>query len=109
MGTKNNPGEFDCYVKAEPDEPMFILLGRDKHAPTLVWLWASLRELDGEDANKVTEARNCVAEMIGWAHDHNRKSAGVGLAALCECYGAYPIRQCRNKTPRYRCKEPANR
>lgn len=30
MGTKNNPGEFDCYANAAPDEPMFILLGRDQ-------------------------------------------------------------------------------
>ena len=48
MGTKNNPGEFDCYANAQPDEPMFVLLGRDKHAPALVWLWAVLRQLDGE-------------------------------------------------------------
>lgn len=36
MGTKNNPGAFDCYANAEPDEPMFVLLGRDKHAPAPV-------------------------------------------------------------------------
>lgn len=29
MGTKNNPGAFDCYANAEPDEPMFVLLARD--------------------------------------------------------------------------------
>ncbi|HAW11807.1 MAG TPA: aspartate decarboxylase, partial [Chloroflexi bacterium] len=29
MGTKNNPGKFDCYDDAHPDEPMFVLLGRD--------------------------------------------------------------------------------
>jgi hypothetical protein len=29
MGTKSNPGPFDCYAKAEPDEPMFVLLARD--------------------------------------------------------------------------------
>ena len=28
MGTKNNPGRFDCYGNAEPDEPIFVLLGR---------------------------------------------------------------------------------
>ena len=38
MGTKNNPGVFDCYANAEPDEPMFVLLGRDKDAATLVRL-----------------------------------------------------------------------
>ncbi len=82
MGTKNNPGAFDCYANAEPEEPMFILLGRDKHAPTLVWLWATLRELDGEDPAKVKEARECAANMMGWAHDHGRPVVGFGQAAL---------------------------
>lgn len=40
MGTKNNPGAYDCYANAEPDEAMFVLLGRDKHAGLLVTLWA---------------------------------------------------------------------
>lgn len=82
MGTKNNPGSFDCYANAHPDEPMFILLGRDKHAPTLVWLWATLRELDGEDPEKVREARECCAKMMEWAHDHNRRVVGFGQATL---------------------------
>ena len=82
MGTKNNPGDFDCYANAEPDEPMFVLLARDKHAPTLVWLWATLRALDGEDPAKVNEARECCAAMIDWAHEHGRKSAGLGQSAL---------------------------
>lgn len=82
MGTKNNPGEFDCYANADPDEPMFILLGRDRHAPTLIWLWAAIRELDGEDAAVVAEARQCVVEMLSWAFDHGRKSAGLGQATL---------------------------
>jgi len=28
MATKKNPGEFDCYANAGPDEPMFVLLAR---------------------------------------------------------------------------------
>lgn len=82
MGTKNNPGAFDCYANAHPDEPMFILLGRDKHAPMLVWLWATLRELDSEDPVKVAEARQCVADMMTWAHDHDRPVVGFGQAVL---------------------------
>lgn len=73
MSTKNNPGEFDCYANAEPDEPMFVLLGRDRHAPTLVWLWSTLRQLGGEDPAKVAEARRCAVDMMSWAHDHDRK------------------------------------
>ena len=26
MGTKNNPGKWDCYANAEPDEPMIKLV-----------------------------------------------------------------------------------
>ncbi len=82
MGTKNNPGAFDCYAAADPDEPMFILLGRDKHAPTLIWLWATLRELDGEDPAKVAEARVCCSKMMEWAHERKRPVVGFGQAAL---------------------------
>lgn len=82
MGTKNDPGMFDCYAGAAPDEPLFTLLARDKHAPTLVWLWATLRELDGENEAKVAEARACAGNMMAWAHDHNRPVVGFGQATL---------------------------
>ena len=82
MGSKASPGKFDCYANAEPDEPMFVLLGRDRHAPTLVWLWSVLRDLDQEDAEVVGEARVCCAEMIQWAVTHGRKVVGLGNSAL---------------------------
>lgn len=82
MATKNNPGKFDCYANADPDEPMFVLLGRDKHAPTLVWLWSVLRELDSEDPAKIKEARECAVSMIEWAAAHQRKSVGLGQSVL---------------------------
>jgi hypothetical protein len=72
MGTKNNPGAFDCYANAEPDEPMFVLLGRDKFAPSLVEFWAWERELDGEAAEKVEEARQCAYDMRKWLADHGK-------------------------------------
>lgn len=91
MATKNHPGEFDCYAKAEPDEPIFVLLARDRHAPALVWLWAAIREWDGEDPAVVAEARASVIEMITWADDHRParptpgfgKLAAAGLANVC--------------------------
>ncbi len=82
MGSKLEPGRFDCYANAEPDEPMFVLLARDKHAPALVWLWAVLRELDGEKPEVVNEARDCVAAMMLWAHEHGRKSVGVAQSVM---------------------------
>ncbi len=66
MGTKNNPAPFDCYANAEPDEPMFVLLARDRHAPALVLEWARTRELAGEDPAKVQEARDCAVAMRRW-------------------------------------------
>jgi hypothetical protein len=70
MGTKNNPGKFDCYEKAEPNEPMFILLGRDPSAAFLVNLWIAIREQLGcTEPEKLAEAEACAKAMQKWAHD----------------------------------------
>jgi hypothetical protein len=73
MGTKNNPGKFDCYANAEPDEPMFVLLARDPLAPILVEQWAALREHLSGNPSKVAEARDCARAMREFRH---RKQAG---------------------------------
>lgn len=72
MGTKNSPGRFDCYDKAEPDEPLFTLLGRDKLASSLVLLWASLREQEEGETDKVREAKECAAKMRLWWEEHEK-------------------------------------
>lgn len=70
MSTKEDPGQFDCYAKAEPDEPMFVLLGRDLDAPDLVRFWARIREkLEGRTA-QVLEARACAEAMERWREKH---------------------------------------
>lgn len=61
MGTKNDPGKFDCYSRAEPDEPMFVLLGRDPAAAALVLLWMRFRSDD--DPEKLREAEVCAEAM----------------------------------------------
>lgn len=61
MGTKNNPGKFDCYEAADPDEPMFVLLARDASAPHLVRLWAAVRI--GDIFTAVQEFANLVKGM----------------------------------------------
>ncbi len=66
MGTKNDPGDYDCYENAHPDEPMFVLLGRDPEAPALVREWARKRRILGEDRAKVLEAYQCATEMAIW-------------------------------------------
>lgn len=79
MGSKLNPGDFDCYANAEPDEPMFILLARDRSAPSIVEAWADARERDilagikpRSDMPMVVEARECAAKMTAWRHINRR-------------------------------------
>jgi len=67
MSTKIHPGKFDCFSAAEPDEEMFILLGRDPMAGALVRAWAEMREHVGEDPAKVKEARACADKLDAWA------------------------------------------
>lgn len=85
MATKNNPGKYDCYANAEPDEPMFVLLARDELAPVVVRIWAALRygsltsaeagiRLGVEigksktpmDKEKLKEAQQCADAMEAW-------------------------------------------
>lgn len=71
MGTKNNPGEYDCYAIAEPDEPMFVLIARDRDASALVRQWARARQLRGEHPRKVAEAQRCADAMEAWRTDQH--------------------------------------
>lgn len=61
--TKNDPGKFDCHAAAEPNEPLFVLLGRDAQAPNLIRQWALFRERLGEDPEKVQNARLIATRM----------------------------------------------
>lgn len=70
MGTKNNPGKFDCYEAAEPDEPMFVLLARDMEAPLLVRIWSIFKTFQGEKSDKVQEAIACADAMEEWRKEH---------------------------------------
>ncbi len=70
MDTKNEPGAFDCYERAEPDEPMFVLLARDRLAPELVRRWVAERRAAGEDPAQVQEALECAFAMHEWWLKH---------------------------------------
>lgn len=73
MGTKNDPGQFDCYDAADPDEPMFVLLARDPDAPDMVRLWARKRQdRDGRTA-KVAEAFACADAMEAYRREERRQ------------------------------------
>lgn len=75
MGTKQKPGQFDCYNNAKHDEPMFVLLGRDDSAAGLVREWAQRRAADisvglrpQSDAMMVVEALACAIDMENYAN-----------------------------------------
>jgi hypothetical protein len=70
MGSKLNPGKFDCYESAEPDEPMFILLARDPQAASLVRRWAAERANQTGFTQKVVEAMKAADEMEQWRLDN---------------------------------------
>jgi len=80
MGTKLNPGEFDCYAHALPDEPMFVLLGRDPDAPGAIRDWAYRRQvkinsglLPQSDQAVVDEAHSCAKQMELWRAQNDGK------------------------------------
>lgn len=81
MGTKNNPGKFDCYKAALPDEPMFVLLARDEEAPAHVRNWARARAnmiavgtLPPEDILGVLEALELADTMERWRRRNTDKA-----------------------------------
>lgn len=69
MGTKNNPGRFDCFNAADPDEPRFTLLARDALAAHLISIWSKLRMGDHEAARVVFEHMLGQAAAIGYPRD----------------------------------------
>ena len=76
MGTKNNPGKFDCYAKAHPDEPMFTLLDRDPVAGVLVRMWLTLRSRTADsqrEHEKLREAQEVCGAMETWCRDVGRE------------------------------------
>ena len=83
MGTKNRPAPHDCYALAEGDEPLFVLLARDVHAPFLVRAWADMREASGESPDKVEEARSAADAMVRWRRT-KRSREPMGDAAAAE-------------------------
>lgn len=88
MGTKLNPGKFDCYEHALPDEPMFVLLARDPDFGRLVEEWAANRhhavmcgDRPATDMALVEEALVCATEGKTWRRENNgRWRSGVKTA-----------------------------
>ena len=81
MGTKLNPGRYDCYAALKDDEPHFVLMARDPHFARVIGFWAMLRMqsmAEGKDpladVDKVQEALQCAREGEAW------RSAYIGFS-----------------------------
>src|SRR5262245_34430298 len=75
MGTKNNPGAYDCYRKLYDDEPVFVLRAKDKTAPGVVREWVRRRREEAqvtggtitpEYEKKLREAEATANDMDAW-------------------------------------------
>lgn len=81
--TKTHPGMFRCYEAALPDEPMFVILGRDPAGPATLEFWAQERvrqqkvhERDDQDRIKaaIDEAKDMATwrqQIMDYAAEHN--------------------------------------
>ena len=56
-----------CLAKLRKDEPFFVLLGRDKQAPTAVIAWADARERAEGKSGWTDEAREVAATMVAYS------------------------------------------
>jgi len=77
MGTKRNPGAYDCYAALDDDEPHFVLRAKDASSPWMVQKWAENRAREirlglrpKSDEAKVVEALQCADDMIKWRQAH---------------------------------------
>jgi len=78
MYTKRDLLEDPRFVNADPDEPVFLLFGRDESAPTHVRNWAmerrsnvSLGKRPVADTAQVDYAFGCATAMEDWREDAN--------------------------------------
>lgn len=62
----------DCYLKAEPGEPRFTLLGRDSDAAIAIRYWTMLRAEREGFCEKVRSAGELADRFDEWRRDHDR-------------------------------------
>jgi hypothetical protein len=90
MGTKTEPGKYDCLSRAEDDEPFFVLLARDPSAPSLIADWVRQRQHqmrvglvpnNDDERAKIEEARQLAKAMLAWRAEHRGGKRAAGSRA----------------------------
>lgn len=105
MGTRLNPGRFDCHAAALDDEPRFTLLARDPLAGFLVSIWSSVRIADEEAARvKFRTMLKRVAPAYWMAPDVEASGEAIECAMAMFAWRAANERRWRN--PEERQPEP---
>lgn len=71
MSTKINPGRFNCYAAAMPDEPIFTILARDPAFPATVDFWRSCRidfgkNKSDDDLDRLVAAKDEADAAVRW-------------------------------------------
>lgn len=84
MGTKNNPGAFDCHADAGPDEPTFTLRAKDPVAAEVIRFWIAMRKKhyydhpgefdDHREHARWNSATFCAMQFEDW---HNKHATGT--------------------------------
>jgi hypothetical protein len=67
--TVGDERNWECLVNRRPDEPMFVVLGRDPDGAHIVHEWADRREAAGGDPEHVAQARAVARAMRDYAAD----------------------------------------
>jgi hypothetical protein len=75
MGTKTNPGKFNCYAAALPDEEVFTVLGRDPALPATIRFWMGERArlgkaVEPDDVERLGEAGIIADRAAAWREKH---------------------------------------
>ena len=59
-----------CLENTADDEPIFVLVARDKTAPWAILDWVERAEKNDVGLGKVYEARQCAQAMFEWQNAH---------------------------------------
>lgn len=81
----------DCLAKRRPGEPMFILLGRDPDAHTIVQLWADRRLAAGGDPDHCRMGYDTAERMAAYAKDPANKPASAPDAVDYPALASPPV------------------